>query len=88
MIVESAEDRWWHEYNYREDVNLLSEALVQTTYQRFCGISRLLDQAASVNPGSSIAHVAQMFAANAREGGTAGQQGRSAAAARQRGQRG
>ena len=69
MIVESAEDRWWHEYNYREDVNLLSEALVQTTYQRFCGISRLLDQAASVNPGSSIAHVAQMFAAKTREGG-------------------
>ena len=65
--VESAEDRWWHEYNYREDANLLSEALVQTTYQRFCGISRLLDQSASVTGIASVAKVAQTFAEKARE---------------------
>jgi hypothetical protein len=65
--VESAEDRWWHEYNYREDANLLSEALVQTTYQRFCGISRLLDQSASVSGIASVAKVAQTLAEKARE---------------------
>ena len=74
MVVESAEDRWWHEYNSREEVNMFSDAICQTAYQRFCGISRLLDVESSVNGASSPAKVAQMFAEKARDGSNNGDQ--------------
>ena len=53
---------------------MFSDAICQTAYQRFCGISRLLDVAASVNGASSPAKVAQMFAEKARDGSNNGDQ--------------
>jgi len=69
IVVETAAQRWWHEHNLREDSTTFHEALAQTVYQRFCGISILLDQLASTHGTASAAKLAQTFQEKARDGG-------------------
>ena len=68
MVVETAEQRWWHEHNLREDCTMFHEALAQTTYQRICEISILLDQLVSKHGEASAAKLAQTFQEQARDG--------------------
>jgi len=70
VLVDSAQDRWWYEYNRQEDVGATFTALYQTAYQRICGIIRLVDEAIAAHgrDAGSIAKIAGLFKDKARDG--------------------
>ncbi len=44
VVVSTASDQWWYEYDKREEIGEQYISLYQTAYQKVCGICRLIEE--------------------------------------------
>ncbi len=73
MVVKSANDLRWYEYNKREEVGVQYMSLFRAAYQKLCAVSRMIVKATAAEgkEAGSPAKIAALFKARAVETQTA-----------------
>ncbi len=68
ICVKTREDMWWHEFNARELLGSQYETMCQTTYQKLCGLLKMIEDRASEmgKEAATQAKIVQLYESRAR----------------------